>query len=172
VPWPNNPGGNDSILYSGTPEPDTANCPHEGTALLIEIKEDKSVSIDKLSTGIYRFERWSEEISSIEDLEKLADNADSDRNSNCVCRLTLSGVLDPEDYERWVENIFPKLQESFLYLRINEDDLRKRITKEQLYETYPEDSFPIQLLSGFIDDNDHEALQTAYNLLEEVKDEN
>lgn len=171
VPWPDNPGGKDTILYSGTPEPDTANCPHQGTALIIEIDEQKNTSIEKLTTGKYRFERWNYEVTSLEDLENLAQRANNTDNAHCVCRLKLEGVLDPDDYESWVKGIYPTLKQSFLYLRINDNELRKRITKEQLYEIYPEESFPVQLLSGFIEDDDQEALQTAYDLLEEVKDE-
>jgi len=172
VPWPENPGGNDSILYSGTPEPDTANCPHEGTALIIEIDGQKTKTIEKLKTGIYRFERWNEEVSSLDDLKKLASKAEKDENANCVCRLTVTGVLEPAEYDSWVTDILPKLRESFLFLKNDDEGLRKKITKEQLQEAYPEESFPVQLLSGFIEEEDQEALQTAYDLLEEVKDEN
>jgi exonuclease SbcD len=172
VPWPENPGGNDAILYSGTPEPDTANCPHEGTALIVEIDKEKVKTISKLSTGMYRFERWNEAVSSIDDLNKLVMKAEQDENFNCVCRLTITGVLEPEEYDSWVNEVLPKLRESFLFLKNDDEGLRKRITKEQLNEAYPEGSFPVQLLSGFIEEDDQEALQTAYDMLEEVKDEN
>jgi DNA repair exonuclease SbcCD nuclease subunit len=172
VPWPDKPGGRDTILYSGTPEPDTANCPHKGTALLIEIEGNKSISIDRLKTGTYKFERWREEVTSFTDLEKLADRVKKEENANSVCRLSIKGVLDPEDYHRWQDEILPGLKDSFLYLRINDLELRKRITIDQLYDIYPEESFPTHLLSGFIEEDDQDALQTAYDLLEEVKDEN
>ncbi|MFA5669872.1 MAG: DNA repair exonuclease [Balneolaceae bacterium] len=172
VPWPENPGGNDSILYSGTPEPDTANCPHRGTALIIEIEDGGSRKIQKLTTGMYRFERWEKNVSSLTDLENIAKEASAEDNKNCACRITIYGVLEPEDYNNWNSKIIPQLRKFFLYLKINDGGLKKRITKEQLEETYPEGSFPIQLLSGFIDRDDQMALQIAYDLLEEVRDEN
>lgn len=171
IPWPNNPGQNDRILYSGTPEPDSANCPHAGTALLLEIDESKNVEVQQLSTGKYRFENWTRHISSKEELESLLDKAKQEENQKVVCRLTISGKLEEEVYELWNGEILPQLREAFLYLILNDTNLKRKITKEQIQEEFPEESFPDRILSKFIENNREEALQTAYELISEVTDE-
>lgn len=170
VPWPNNPGKNDRVLYSGTPEPDTANCPHGGTALLVEIGEEKEVQIQRLFTGKYRFENWDEYVTSKEEIESLLQRAEED-SQEVVCRLTLSGKLEEEAFESWHEEFFQKLREAFFYLKLDDSDLKRKITKEQVKEEFPEESFPDRLLSRFIENDQEEALQTAYELISEVKDE-
>jgi len=172
VPWPDNPGPTDSILYSGTPEPDTANTPHKGTALVIEIDEDGNRSVEKLTTGRYYFETWDLKVSDKSDLDKLKERSENEENKNLVCRLNLSGVLTPEDYEYWVKEIEPSIKNYFLFLRANDEELRKQITKEEIASRFAEDSFPAKLLSELLEENDQDALQIAFDELEEAKDEN
>ncbi|SMO38574.1 metallophosphoesterase [Fodinibius sediminis] len=172
VPWPDNPGQKDRILYSGTPEPDTANCPHGGTALLVEIGESKEVYVQQLLTGKYRFENWDEHVTSKEELENLLQRAEQEESQEVVCRLTINGKLEEEACKSWHEEIFPKLREAFFYLKLDDSDLKRRITKEQVEEEFPQESFPDRLLSRFIENDQEEALQTAYELISEVQDEN
>jgi DNA repair exonuclease SbcCD nuclease subunit len=172
VPWPDNPGPTDSILYSGTPEPDTANTPHKGTALLIELDENGNRSVEKLSTGRYFFETWDISVSDKSDLDKLKQKSENEENRNLVCRLNLTGVLAPEDYEYWMNEIEPSIKKNFLFLRINDEELRKQITKEEIANRFAEDSFPAKLLSELLDEDDQDALQIAFDELEEAKDEN
>ena len=172
VPWPDNPGGQDRILYSGTPEPDTANCPHGGTALMIEIEEADNIQVQKMETGKYRFEKWEKEVSTLGELEQLQRDARADENKQIICRLTISGRLDDEAYTFWLEELLPEIRDAFLYLKLDDEELNRKITKEQIKQEFPEESFPDKLLSTFIEQDKEQALQTAYEFIEEVRDEN
>lgn len=172
LPWPDNPGQNDRILYAGTPEPDNANCQHGGTALLIDIDEEKRVEVEQLSTGKYKFERWNNKVSTGDELESLLRKAKDEQNKKVVCRLTISGKLDEEAYDIWNDEILPELRQAFLYLKIDDTELKRKITQNQVKEEFPEESFPNRLLSGFIEKDEEDALQTAYEFIQEVQDEN
>lgn len=171
VPWPDNPGQQDRILYSGTPEPDTVNCPHGGTALMIDIKDAENIQIEKLETGRYHFERWNRKISTLEELKQLQKDADAEENKQIVCRLTINGRLDDEEFSFWLEELLPELRDSFLYLKLDDEGLHRKITREQIKQEFPQESFPDQLLSTFIKQDEEQALQTAYEFIEEVRDE-
>ena len=171
VPWPDYPGPSDRIYYSGTPEPDNGNCTHRGTALLIDIDEQKQVQVERLSTGRYRFERWEQEVAAPSDLDSLLQEARSDGHGQAVCRLTVRGKLDEEVFDSWNREILPELREAFLYLKVDDSGLKRKITEEQIRQEFPEQSFPDRLLSTFIDE-DEDALQTAYELINEVRHEN
>lgn len=171
VPWPETPGPNDPFLYSGSPEPDTANTPHKGTALLIELEEDGSRSVEKLSTGKYFFETWDIALTDKSDLDRLKQKSENEENRNLVCRLNLTGVLIPEDHKYWLNEIKPSIKNNFLFLRVNDEELRKQITEEEIAHRFAEDSFPAKLLSELLDEGDQDTLQMAFDQLEEAKDE-
>lgn len=59
-----------------------------------------------------------------------------------------------------------------MYLKLDDEELNRKITREQIKQEFPEESFPDYLLSHFIEDDDEQALQTAYEFIEEVRDEN
>lgn len=172
VPWPNQPGTRDAILYPGTPEPDKGNCPHEGTALLIDIDEGKNRTIEVLKTGQYRFTRESIELTDSESFDTFEASLTDKENDCTVCRLKVYGRLTPELYDRWVQELLPKIREAYLYLKLDDDELKKKITKEQIEDEFPEESFPEKLLSNIMQNDDEDALQIAYELIEEVRHEN
>ena len=172
VPWPNQPGTRDGILYSGTSEPDKGNCPHKGTALLIDIDDNKNRTVELLETGQYRFTRESIELTDSESFDTFEASLADEENKCTVCRLKVHGRLTPELHDRWVQELLPKVREAYLYLKLDDEELKKKITKKQIKDEFPKESFPEKLLSDLIQDDDEDALQIAYELIEEVRDEN
>jgi len=172
IPWPEKPSPSDKIMYSGIPEPEDMNCTHKGTALIIEFDKGGRKSVEVISTGGNYFDRKHLELHSSQDIQQFEEKIRTGNYQNCVCKLSISGSLDPEDYTRWHNEILPRLKEAFLYLKTDETNLRQKITKESLYEMYPEGSFPQELLSGFLENEDQKALETAFDLFKDIKDEN
>lgn len=172
IPWPPNPSSTDIILYAGIPEPEDMNCRHKGSALIIEFDKDGGKSVEIVSTGINYFERKTVDFHSAEDIDYFKEAVQEESFQNCVCKLTVNGILDPDEYIRWYNEIMPEVKESFLYLKTEDGGLRQKITRERLDEMYPESSFPHELLSGFLDENDQQALETAFDLFKDIEDEN
>jgi DNA repair exonuclease SbcCD nuclease subunit len=172
IPWPDIPSANDNIFYSGIPEPEDMNCKHKGSALIIEFDDNREKSVEIIVPGQNYFERKSLVLESSEDMDDFAEVTQSEDYQNCVCKLTVTGSLDPDDYVRWYNEVLPEIKKSFLYLKTEDSGLRQKITKERLDGIYPEGSFPHKLLSDFLKDNDQQALETAFDLFKDIKDEN
>lgn len=54
---------------------------------------------------------------------------------------------------------------------VDESNLKPKISNEDIEKEYTKDSFPYQILSKLMDE-DEEALQLAYDLIRGCKDEN
>ncbi|MEQ9617733.1 MAG: DNA repair exonuclease [Deltaproteobacteria bacterium] len=171
VTWPEKPGNRDLIFNPGTPEPDGFDCRHEGHAFFITINENKEIEAEILSTGTYLFVQRLETLEKEQDLKKLVDSITKDDYSHVVLQLTLEGHLDPELYDEW-RSTLPTLRKNVLELKLHDSDLVQRVTREQIRQEFPEGSFPYRLLSEFFEDEDEQALQMAYEIIQEVKDEN
>jgi len=170
ITWPEKPGSRDFIFNPGTPEPDGFDCRHEGHAFFITVNEDKEIKAEVLNTGPYRFVRRIETLENEHDLKNLASSLTNNNNSRLVLNLIVSGHLDPGQYDGWKSNI-PKLRESVLELRLDDSKLMQRVTAEQIRQEFPEGSFPQRLLSQLNEENDEQALQMAYQLIQEAKGE-
>ncbi|MGH7889379.1 MAG: hypothetical protein ACRENF_02370, partial [Thermodesulfobacteriota bacterium] len=171
VTWPEIPGNRDFIFNPGTPEPDGFDCWHEGRAFFITINENKEIEAEILSTGTYRFVQRLETLEKKQDMKKLMDSITKNDHSYIVLQLTVDGHLDPEVYEEW-KSTLPKLRKSVLELKLDDSDLLQRVTQERIRQEFPKGSFPYRLLSVFFEDEDEQALQMAYEIIQEVKDDN
>jgi hypothetical protein len=56
-----------------------------------------------------------------------------------------------------------------LELRLDDADVRRKVTSEQIQKEFSEGSFPEQLLSSFSEEDEEEELQMAYELIKEVQ---
>lgn len=164
VPYPaDGKPSEDRIYNAGTHEPDGMNYRYEGSGFLIEIDENKNINSSRYISGKYRFEDVSLKINSIWDLESALQKYSSEENANKLLRIKISGMLDRDEYES-KNAIYDKLNSYLAYLNIVDDELKIRLTKEDIGDYFIEGSFPHKMLSKL--GNDEEALQIAFEMIE------
>ncbi len=160
---------NRKVFNSGTPEPDGLDCSHRGYAWYIEMDENKEINAERVNTGVYHFEDLKCEIKSESDFDKLLRNLKADDPDSKVLRIKLAGSISKElfaDKQKYIDQI----RKNSFYALIDQTDLRMQIDREMIAEEFSVGSFPYQLLDELADKE--EVLNTAYNLLKEVRDEN
>lgn len=169
IPYPNQTAtSGQKIFNAGAPEPDGLDCKHEGHAWLIEMTESKSIQGSLLTMGNFRF---LDEVRIVEDEQSLAKmQAEYSNEKACrtILRLKLLGVLEPEIYAR-KEEYYRGLSEELAYFRVEDAELRVRISAEIIEREFTAGSFPHRFLREFLASDDQEALQLAYEMLREVK---
>ncbi|MDY0236413.1 MAG: metallophosphoesterase [Gudongella sp.] len=152
----------------GTPEPDGMDCKHNGNAWIIDIDKDKNIKSKLVETGKYRFADENYTLSSIEDYSRIY-NLISKHPENIIARIGVSGIVDEDAYKHR-QKVFKEIEEKILYLIFEDSDLKIRINKEKIEKEFTQDSFPEQFL--FALQEDEEALQMAYEMIMEVKNDN
>ncbi|MDZ7692357.1 MAG: DNA repair exonuclease [Balneolaceae bacterium] len=168
ITWPEQPDKRDMIFNPGTPEPDGFSCNHEGRAFLHTVGDNKEITTEIISTGTYRFVQMDEQISSARDVQNLVDQFSKDSWQQAVVELEVSGKLEEEAFEAWQQSRSP-IRDSVLELRLDDADVRRKVTSEQIQKEFSEGSFPEQLLSSFSEEDEEEELQMAYELIKEVQ---
>lgn len=167
ITWPEKPGKKDIIFNPGTPEPDGFDCLHEGCAFLHSIDEMKTIKTTILSIGSCRFIRMEKSLNHQNELENLLVEFQNEKYKNSVIQLAVSGRLEPDLYDEWLEQRH-SIRDAVLELKLNDSNLRRKVTEEQIRKEFAAGSFPEQLLSSFTDNEENE-LQMAYELMREVK---
>jgi DNA repair exonuclease SbcCD nuclease subunit len=163
VPFPPKPGPSDRIFYSGTHEPDGFDCRHEGRSWLLELREDKSLLAEPLSTGNFRFLEAELELHALSDLEAFARRLpDGERT---LLKLTLRGSLAREEHGRFGETV-ERLKERLLYLKPDFSGVTVTLAPAEIDREFAAGSFPHRLLTE-LSGGEPEALQTAFALLQE-----
>jgi DNA repair exonuclease SbcCD nuclease subunit len=156
------------IFYSGTHEPDGLDCRHEGKAWLIELSPDKAVAARSLSTGECRFLDEAAEVRSRDDLEGLLARYPKETSATLVLRLRLTGSLPKADFER-VAPVLEELRSRVLSLQPDFSALSLALTPADIDRDFAQGSFSHRLLTELSrGEDDHEALQAAYELLREA----
>jgi len=56
-----------------------------------------------------------------------------------------------------------------MYFKLDMSDLSKKIDPTEIDRYFSEKSFPHRLLSEFVQNDDHEALQITFDLLQEIR---
>jgi exonuclease SbcD len=156
------------VLIPGTPEPDGFDCPHNGTAWLIEADANRQVHLESLCTGTYHFIRKQQTLESAPDLQRLVKELHGAEQARTLLRLTLRGRLEAEQLAELRLHL-GKAEKSFFYTQIDDSGVLEKISEKNVEEEFTEGSFPYRLLKQLIADKDFEALQTAYTLLQEQK---
>lgn len=154
------------IFNCGTPEPDGLDCNHSGNAWFIEIDDNKSITAEKVKTGQYRFYDLEYKINNKKDFENMKTKLFKGKVENKIIRLKLRGRVEENLYQQ-KEKIYQELSDKIAYLKINDNELKIKITNEVISKEFSENSFPYKLLNDLKDDE--KALQIAYELIKEVK---
>ena len=168
ITYPDKPGNRDIIFNPGTPEPDGFDCRHEGRAFLYTIDEHKKITTEILSTGSCQFISQSEKIGSPQDVDKLIKKYSQDTWSKTVLSISVSGQLDQDAYDEWQKQK-NKLRNGVLELRLDDTEVRRKVTPDVIRKEFVDGSFPEKLLSSFSEDEADE-LQMAYELIKEVQE--
>jgi DNA repair exonuclease SbcCD nuclease subunit len=166
------------VLIPGTPEPDGFDCSHGGTAWLIEADENKTIRLESLSTGTYRFIREELTLESDGELQSLTKELGGTRlrgaelrgaeQARTLLRLTLRGRIEADQLVE-LRRQLAEAEKSFFYAQIDDSGVLERISEKNVEAEFTEGSFPYRLLKQLIAREDFEALQTAYTLLQEQK---
>jgi DNA repair protein SbcD/Mre11 len=161
----------EKIFYPGTPEPDGFDCQHEGKAWILQLAEDHTVTPLSLSTGMYRFLHDELEIQNPSDLETLKKKYVNPGYTKTLLKMKLRGRLPREEYQS-LSLLRKMLEEHLYYLAWNDAEVNEEITLEAIHREFTEDSFPHRLLTGLAQSDNSEALQIAYELLQELRARN
>lgn len=167
--YPVKPNSQNRIFYSGTPEPDGFDCIHEGKAWIIEIDETKKIKPKSVNTGTYQFLHDEVELNSSADLETILGKYSSKEYKRTLLKLKLKGRLPTEEYKK-LQNLKENIEKQLFYLYWDDSDIFEKITHDIIDKEFTEGSFPHKLLISLVQDiEDVEALQIAYDLINEVK---
>ncbi|UCF97919.1 MAG: metallophosphoesterase [Spirochaetaceae bacterium] len=156
------------VLIPGTPESDGFDCHHGGKAWMIEVNRNNHIHIESLSTGTYRFVQDTYELQSGADLQHLAKRLQSHERQRTLLRLKLRGRLGAEQLLE-LRQLLEQTKESLFFTQFDEGELLEKISEQTVETEFTEGSFPYRLLKHLIAEEDFEALQTAYALLQEQK---
>ncbi len=169
VPYPENEDTRTSIIVPGSPEPDGFDCRHEGAAWIIEIKSDKEISAQRFRAGTYRFLHVSREVRSAAEIEECTGELlDSTKSHQTLLKIKLTGSLPKSDFFL-TRQAAEKLAAAYMHLEMDDDGLTREITMEEIRNEFRDGSFPSILLSRLAENGDKEALQTAYELIQESR---
>lgn len=152
---------NNKIHNAGTPEPDGLDYKDEGSAWLINLKDDK-IYTERITTGKYRFydrEFVLEEDEELSNIESFITEGNPDKK---VVRLTLKGSISKDTYEN-LNEFYRDLESKVFHLIIHDSELKTKVNKSIIEEEFTKGSFPYEFLNGLT--HDEEALQIAYDLI-------
>lgn len=160
------------LVVPGTPESDGFDCPGPGTAALVEIGfDDPEYAVEQVAVGRFRF---VEAEATVDDAEGTSDEAQLERRvrtaipaADALVRLSVTGMLADGAFARW-NRVRDRLLDEEGVLRVDDDGLRRVLTREDVDRRYAEGSFAHRLLLRLVEANDHEALAEALSLLEEA----
>ncbi len=158
-----------AVYFAGTPEPDGFDCTHRGSAWIIELEKDRQPGGQCVTTGAYRFETAIERVSGVDDLERIGAGFQGNDYRHCLLKLTLTGSLPREDYNR-IGTLREQISESVFHLHSFVNDVREEISREDIDREFTEGSFAHTLLARLSRrEEDSRALQTAYHLIGKMR---
>lgn len=174
LPWPERPDGKSRVFIPGTPEPDGFDCKHEGSAYIIKIDSPSKRKVQRIITGKYRFLIKQIMLHNEDSIKRMEDEYCKEEYQNTILRLILKGRLKKEDLTK-VKEATKSIEEKIVYLEVIQEELNEEITSELINSEFTQDSFPHQLLLSLLKEEGNvynKALQKAYDMIREIKNEN
>jgi exonuclease SbcD len=166
--YPDGDAGDERLLVPGTPEPDGFDCTHDGAAWLVRVSGLGKITRHSVPTGRFRFRREELPLAEDADPELLAGRFLGPEYANTLLRLHLRGRLSPER-RRAVLDRLSGLEGKLPWIEIDPRGLAELITPDTISAEFPRGSFGERLLNRLLQDGDQEALQSAYDLLQESR---
>ena len=165
---PNESGSGERIFFPATPEPDGFDCHHTGSAWLLEVEESGLVHYQALTTGFYRFQEVTVELSEPQGTQPLRTLNHDYPPESTLLKLHLTGRVS-NDLLQEIRQEITRLQEEFFYLEVDTTRLLRGITRKDIDREFVEGSFAHRLLRE-LEDEDELALQMAYEIIREVQE--
>jgi len=167
--YPPIPGTMDNVFYAGTPEPDGFDCNHEGKAWIIEIDSDGKIVATSISTGNFRFIHDEIKVHTLDELDAIDTRYASDDFIKTLLKLKIKGRLPEEAYNS-LNKLKEVVEKQVFYLHWDDSMITREITSTDINKMFSKDSFPYTLLMKLAEnESDFEALQEAYDLINEVR---
>ena len=135
---------------------------------MIEISREKQVTANFVSTGAYRFYHEGTEISSWKDAAAILARYSEPQHRNTLLKLKMKGRLPEEEYEK-LRVFRDELEKSLCFFQFDSTEVTIKITPDVIDREFTEHSFPYRLLKGLAETQDFEALQVAYELVQETR---
>lgn len=112
------------IAYPGTPETTKFGEKQSGKALIVEIENHGSQPIlQEIETGILKWEEWTRNISSIEDIKHIEiELSEIKKPEYRLVNLSISGVVDQEVSD-YMDSFEERYSNRFFYFNIIRDNL-------------------------------------------------
>lgn len=126
-------------LYPGTPETTKFGESDSGKAVIVEIEKHGSKPvIQEIDIGTLRWEEWTKEISTIEDISYIeAELSEIKEQEYKVINLYLKGVIDQETAD-YLDSFESQHSERFLFFNLNKDELYLKPNLLKLKAMIPE----------------------------------
>ncbi len=156
------------IIYSGTPEPDGFDCSHGGYHWIITLEDDVRVGGQSISSGRFLFKEINMRVNSVEDIGRLKDEIISAGSVNVLLKLNITGRLSRQDINLWNE-IYKDINAVVAHVERDDSALALEITGDIIEEEFTRGSLPYKVLTKLLDSGDGQALQMAYELIQEVR---
>lgn len=157
------------IFIPGTPEPDGFDCSHGGSAFIITLGNDGKVEAEPVSTGAFRFIDTSLTVRlGMDPSGDIAALLPDDR-SKTLLRLSLQGLISPENLDS-LTAFLKTLEGELFYLLPETDGLAREITRDEIDGTFSENSFPHMLLQSLAEAEDPVLLNLAWSLVREASE--
>lgn len=169
IPYPNEDvitSGN--IFNAGTHQQTDISDNSEGSVFIIDIDDNKNISARKVLTGAVHFVRKSIKLSHGDSLRAALENALSGDCRNTSYRIELSGIISEDDYTE-KQSIYDEFRSRTISLEISDNALCPEITKERIEKETLDNSLENTLLKQYLDQNETELLNLAFNLICECK---
>jgi hypothetical protein len=135
---------------------------------MLEVQENGRIRSESLSTGTYRFLRQEYALESAEDVVHFNRVLPVAEGEKTLLRLKINGRLDPENLLE-ARRLLCETEASLFFTQIDDSGLLERISEQTVEAEFSQGSFPYRLLKQLIAEEDFEALQTAYALLQEQR---
>jgi len=108
------------------------------------------------------------EISSWSDAETIMARYSDSEHRKTLLKLKMKGRLPEEEYKK-LSMIFKNLENNLSFVDIDSTGVTIKITPDVIDREFTEHSFPYRLLKQLAENQDFEALQTAYELIRETQ---
>jgi DNA repair exonuclease SbcCD nuclease subunit len=167
LPFPERPGRSDRIFIAGTPEPNDFKCRHGGSVWLLDLSDGAQVTARLEATGKFRFLEETAEVHSVQDLEEMERRVER-LGAGTLLTERLTGKLARAEFSE-LSALRTRLAAALTYLDWHDEEVEEEISEAVIDQEFPEGSFPHRLLKSLARSGDPEALQVAYEMLQETR---
>lgn len=152
------------IFNAGTHQQTDISDNSKSTVFIIDIDDDKKLAVTEECTGVIRFVRREISINHGDSLKDALERELTENPKDASCRFILSGIVSEDDYNSR-NDIYKEVGKETIFFEVNDDLLSPEITKSRIdKETLP-GSIENKLLTGYLESNQPELLNLAFELI-------